>query len=233
MINENVFWVVEHDSRFASWALGARIKMVRQLESLVDFDSIEHALDVGVTAERDRQETNVFETLFPHKDRVTTISPQDAAWIEEEWPGMKFVHGDGRDMPFEDNRFDLVVSFAVIEHVGSRENQQKFLAECYRVARKYVFIATPDAWYPVELHTALPLLHWLPKPFYRRILRFLRLEFFADENNMNLLTRWKIRRLCRALGISRFSFRHIRFFGLKSNILLFIEKEGSKPDLPQ
>lgn len=230
MINENVFWVVEQDSRFAVWARDARIRMVRLLESLVDFDSIEHALDVGVTAERDRQETNVFEMLYPHKDRVTAISPQDASWIEEEWPGMTFVSGDGREMPFEDGQFDLVVSFAVLEHVGSLENQQKFLAECYRVAKKYVFISTPNAWYPVELHTAIPLIHWLPKPIYRKILKCLRFGFFADENNLNLLTRRKIRRLCRELGIPQYALHHIRFFGLKSNLLLFIDKRESTSD---
>lgn len=228
MINENVFWVVEHDSKFARWALDARIRMFRHLESRVDFDLIENALDVGITAERDRQETNVFEMRYPHKDRITAISPQDASWIEKEWPGMKFVSGDGRDMPFEDNQFDLVVSFAVFEHVGSTENQMKFLSECYRVARKHVFIATPNAWYPIELHTALPLIHWLPRWAHWKILRRFRLEFFADENNLNLLTRRRIRNMCKKLGISRYSIEHIRFFGLQSNLLLLIDKESDR-----
>ncbi len=225
MVNENVYWVVENNSLFARWALAARMDMFRYLESQVDLDAMASVLDVGVTAERGRQETNPFEMMYPYKDRVTAISQQDASWIEQEWPGMTFVPGDGRDMPFEDNQFDLVVSFAVFEHVGSAENQLKFLSECCRVARKKVFIATPNAWYPVELHTALPLIHWFPRWIHRRVLRFLRLEFFADENNLNLLTRRRIRKMCRTLGMNHVSIGSIRFFGLPSNLLLLISKD--------
>ncbi len=225
MINEHVYWVVENNSLFARWALQARIDMFRHLEAQIGFDAMQSVLDVGVTAERGRQEANLFEMLFPYKDRVTALSQQDASWLEQEWPGMTFVSGDGRGMPFENNQFDLVVSFAVLEHVGSEENQLKFLAECCRVAKKHVFIATPNAWYPVELHTALPLIHWLPRRVHRMLLRLIRLEFFADENNLNLLTRRRIKKMCKTLGIRKFSIGSIRFFGLSSNLLLMIDKE--------
>src|SRR5262245_22332053 len=34
-----------------------------------------------------------------------------------------------------------------------------------------VFIATPNRWFPIELHTQIPFWHWLPKPQGRRIFR--------------------------------------------------------------
>ncbi|MDR0608517.1 MAG: methyltransferase domain-containing protein [Planctomycetaceae bacterium] len=203
--------------------------MFRQLETWVDFETLEQVLDVGVTAERDRAETNIFEKYYPFKDRVTALSPQDASWIEENWSGMKYVCGNGCGMPFADNQFDLVVSFAVIEHVGSLENQKKFLAECVRVAKKYVFIATPNRGYPVEFHTVLPLIHWLPKPIHRRILKFLRLDFFAEEANLNLLSEKSLVQLCKELGIEDYQIRHLRFFGLKSNLLLLVTKYPPPP----
>jgi len=36
--------------------------------------------------------------------------------------------------------------------------------------KKFVFLTTPNRWHPLELHTALLLLHWLPKSCHRRIL---------------------------------------------------------------
>ncbi len=226
MLNKNVYWVADEKSIFARWALAARIDMFRYLASRVNFEALQSVLDVGVTAEQGRGETNLFEACYPYKDRVTALSQQDASWIEQKWPGMTFVSGDGRNLPFDDNQFDLVVSFAVLEHVGSRENQLKFLSECCRVARKYVFIATPNAWYPMELHTVLPLLHWLPRRAYRRVLRWFRLDFFADENHLNLLTRRQLSRFCQAIGQPQYTVGHIRFFGLPSNLLLLVEKGG-------
>ncbi len=60
-----------------------------------------------------------------------------------------------------DGEFDIVFSNAVIEHVGDRERQRLFVAEALRVGRR-VFITTPNRGFPVELHTRLPFVHWLP-----------------------------------------------------------------------
>jgi hypothetical protein len=38
------------------------------------------------------------------------------------------------------------------------------------VARKAFFLTNPNRWCPVEVHTALPPLHWLPKAAYRSLL---------------------------------------------------------------
>ena len=66
-------------------------------------------------------------------------------------------------MPFADGEFDIVFSNAVIEHVGGREQQRRFVEESLRVARR-AFVTTPNRWFPVEVHTRLPLVHWLPGP---------------------------------------------------------------------
>ena len=77
------------------------------------------------------------------------------------------VVADGRKLPFPDDAFDVAFSNAVLEHVGSREDQRRFLHELCRVAPR-VFVSTPNRWFPVELHTRLPLLHWLPRPMRDR-----------------------------------------------------------------
>jgi SAM-dependent methyltransferase len=75
---------------------------------------------------------------------------------------VRCVQADGRDLPFEDDAFDIAFSNAVLEHVGGRDEQRRFVHELCRVARR-VFVSTPNRWFPVEAHTLLPLVHWLPR----------------------------------------------------------------------
>jgi hypothetical protein len=77
--------------------------------------------------------------------------------------GSEVVRGDGCALPFRDDSFDYVFSNAVIEHVGGPERARRMLAESVRVARKGAIHTTPNRWFPVEVHTQLPLLHWLPR----------------------------------------------------------------------
>ncbi|WP_311346157.1 class I SAM-dependent methyltransferase [Blastococcus goldschmidtiae] len=77
--------------------------------------------------------------------------------------GIPFTVGDACDLPFPDASFDYVVSNAVIEHVGGPARARLMLAESRRVARRGAFHTTPDRWFPIEVHTQLPLLHWLPR----------------------------------------------------------------------
>ena len=70
-------------------------------------------------------------------------------------------------------------SNATIEHVGSYQNQISLIKETFRVSKKYVFIQTPNRYYPIDFHTTLPFIHWLPKDIHRKILKFLGLNFYA------------------------------------------------------
>ena len=88
------------------------------------------------------------------------------------------VRADGRNLPFADGEFDLCFSNAVIEHVaGGREGQRQFVDELCRVAGR-VFVTTPNRWFPIDPHTLLPFVHWLPAGPVRD--RLLRLRGFAD-----------------------------------------------------
>jgi hypothetical protein len=46
---------------------------------------------------------------------------------------------------------------------------------------------TPNRRFPIELHTFLPFLHWLPDAQYRGALRLLGQSYFAEVGNLNLL----------------------------------------------
>lgn len=59
---------------------------------------------------------------------------------------LEFVQGDATEMQFEDNTFDIVVSFSAIEHIPDKTLRQKALKEMARVVKKegYVIVTVPN-----------------------------------------------------------------------------------------
>jgi hypothetical protein len=113
---------------------------------------------------------NFFEALYPWPERITAVSTQYLERFGEAFPQVRRVRADGRELPFADGEFDVGFSNAVIEHELGREEQRRFVHELCRVSRR-VFVTTPNRLFPVEVHTLLPLVHWLPRglrdPVYR------------------------------------------------------------------
>lgn len=116
-------------------------------------------------------------------------------------------------LPFEDGFFDLVYCNSVIEHVTvnkedvwkirsgkrfrefSRLRQQAFSEEIARLGKGY-FVQTPHRFFPIESHSWLPFLAYLP----RRLMVFkLRItnRFWVKKTrpDWNLLTRAEMMRL--------------------------------------
>ncbi|OGT38057.1 MAG: hypothetical protein A3F11_03000 [Gammaproteobacteria bacterium RIFCSPHIGHO2_12_FULL_37_14] len=159
------------------------------------------------------------------KDKIIAVSDQDASFLEASYPGLKFKFGDARKLPFDDKSIDVVFSSAVLEHVGTLNNQRGMISECLRVARKGIYLTTPNRWYPIETHTSIPFIHWLPKRYHRAILRRLGLQLYSLEDNLNLLDYMTISKICMDLGIQNYVIRKIRTFGFVSNLVLVIKTD--------
>lgn len=177
-------------------------------------------LDLGVTSDRSYSHSNYLEQWYPYKDRITASGMDDASFLEEMHPGLRFVLADGRNLPFTDKEFDYVHSSAVLEHVGSREKQAAFLREAWRVARKGVFFTTPNRWFPIEFHTLMPFAHWLPASAFQKLCVMRGLEFFASEDNLNLLSASQLRQLAAETGLENIKVGSVTLAGWPSNLLL-------------
>ena len=177
-------------------------------------------LDVGVTPDRTLPESNFFEKLYPYKQQLTATSIEDASFLEQEYPGLTFVHTPDGKLPFEDQAFDIVFCSAVLEHVGNRQEQARFVRELLRVAKRF-FLTTPNRGFPVEFHTFLPFIHWLPQPAHQAILRLLGLTFWAETKNLNLLTPTDLRELFPQNTDLRLQKHYL--LGLPSNLIAWGE----------
>jgi len=97
------------------------------------------------------------------------------------------IQEDG-PLPFPDGYFDVVFCSSVIEHVtGDKEaakqtrdsrffaeaaiNQRAFAGEVRRIGKRY-FVQTPNRWFPIESHTWLPLVGYLPRRFLVSVIGF-------------------------------------------------------------
>lgn len=105
---------------------------------------------------------NFFEALYPWPERITAVGNVPLANFAQAFPQIRTVVADGRELPFADREFDVAFSNAVVEHVGGREDQERFCHELCRIAKR-VFVTTPNRLFPVDPHTLLPFVHWLPE----------------------------------------------------------------------
>jgi len=105
---------------------------------------------------------NFFEELYPWRRQITAVGLHDGVGFRARYPEIVYVQGDGCSLPFADETFDVAFSNAVLEHVGDADRQRAFVEEAVRVSRR-IFLTTPNRWFPVEVHTRLPLVHWLPE----------------------------------------------------------------------
>lgn len=183
-------------------------------------------VDIGVNGDLERADLHLLESRYPYLSAIVACGLEAPDQFRRGLPDVRYVQvARGEPLPFGDREFDIAFCSAVIEHVGSREDQRRFLAEVLRVARG-AFLTTPNRWYPVELHTLLPIIHYLPSPIYRRVYRAVGFDFFSREENLNLLDRAALRALvppARSVRIDTASF-----LGLPSNLLL-VARDCSGP----
>ena len=172
-------------------------------------------LDVGVS-DVVNDASNFLEQTYPHPGQITAAGIGSGQGVAEAYGLGRFVHIEpGAPLPFEDKAFDIVTSNAVIEHVGSRENQAQFFQELKRVARQ-VFITAPNRYFPVEHHTAIPLFHYW-RPTFSLACRSLGKDEWLDPGNLILTSLGDLQRLSAS---ARVGYTGLPLGPLSSNLFL-------------
>ncbi|MDR0769177.1 MAG: class I SAM-dependent methyltransferase [Dysgonamonadaceae bacterium] len=145
-------------------------------------------LDVGFADREYSEVDNFLEKHYPLQSNITALGVFETAEVfRERYPEVSVVLYDGKIFPFANKSFDIGWSNAVIEHVGGRERQLLFVKELCRVCKK-VYFTTPNRYFPFEVHTRYPLIHWLPKKIFDKILSMTSSKWVTGDY-MNLLSR--------------------------------------------
>jgi hypothetical protein len=201
-------------------SLRARLRVYESFAQVMRPAPGDRILDVGASDDTGA-DSNMLEQAYPYRDKLTCASLSDGQSILAAYPGvhhMRIVPGE--PLPFRANEFDIVYSNAVLEHAGARASQGGFIRELCRVAPRR-FIAVPNRRFPVEHHTCLPLLHWLPPGWFRRLLRGTRYDVWSREENLNYISAAEIRALWPGPEPPQIAYAGIGLGPWKSNLLVY------------
>lgn len=110
-------------------------------------------------------------TGIPVRPDITVLNTHTIEYARTPaGPRINTVVGDGCNLHYPSDSFDIVFSNSVIEHVGSFERQQKFAEECSRMAPT-LWIQTPARSFFMESHLLTPFIHFFPRHLQRALLR--------------------------------------------------------------
>jgi hypothetical protein len=211
-----------------SHSLGERVAIAARNRIYNDFIRVcrpnpgDSILDIGVS-DVIGAAANMLERKYPYPDKITAAGLGNAEDFRAAFPAVRYVRiAPNRPLPFKDGAFDIATSNAVLEHVGSRDNQEFFIGEMLRVARK-IFVSVPNRLFPVEHHTAIPFLHFWNKSFIFAC-KMMYADDWLDEKNLILMSKAGLATLVPSLPETEVDYTGIRLGRFSSNLFLAVEK---------
>ena len=202
-----------------SRSIGRRLRSARGLLLLEAFPDLPRyrVLDLGGTGSfwRTVPERPAHVTLL--NVLPTAVDASDSSWLRS-------VVGDACDPPADlrAERWDLVVSNSVIEHVGGVGPRRAFASAVRSMADRY-WIQTPYRYFPVEPHWLFPGFQFLPLVARARIAARWPINpvpsadvaaGVGDALDVELLSATELRHLFPEAGILR-----ERFLGLTKSLI--------------
>ncbi len=101
------------------------------------------------------------------------VSSVDVQVPKTELPD--FIQLHSAKLPFVDGSFDIVIYNMVMEHLSSISDQKFQLREIHRVLKNggCCYVAQPNRIFPMEAHTRIWFLHWLPNMVWFRMAKWM------------------------------------------------------------
>jgi ubiquinone/menaquinone biosynthesis C-methylase UbiE len=205
--------------------IAARDRIYRDFLELCTPRHGDAILDVGVS-DVVTEGANVLERCYPYPEDITALGLGDGAEFHKAWPAVRYLQiAPNTRLPFADRSFRLATANAVLEHVGSRDDQRFFVRELCRVAEE-VFITVPNRFFPVEHHTAIPLAHYWDRSF-RTACRILNKAEWSREENL-ILMRWSgLAALAPEVPGATVGYTGIRLGPFSSNLFLHLPSQNA------
>ena len=221
--DQDTIYAINHYNFIDKIVLRKRLEISNIINNTIKDLQIHDALDIGTTSDDKNASSNIVIKNIKNIDKFKSISDQIVNSDFFHKSLNKSITAECSEKELYDFSSDLVVSNATIEHVGNTLNQKKMLENIIKLTKKIFVITTPNKFYPIELHTKIPLIHWFPKSIYRKILKFLGLSFYADEKNLNLLSVNELKKMLDNHKII-YEIKFIKLFFFKSNIIIIGKK---------
>ena len=160
LTDEEYYRAVPRESVAERLLVAARDRIFLDFSARMRPSPSDRILDVGVS-DVVNAGANFLERSYPHQSNITACGLGEGIEFQDAFPAVRYVRIEPNvRLPFDDGSFDVATSNAVLEHVGSWQNQCFFVSELCRVAAR-VFISVPNRLFPMEHHTALPIVHYV------------------------------------------------------------------------
>ena len=221
--DQDTIYAINHYNFIDKIVLRKRLEISNIINNTIKDLQIHDALDIGTTSDDKNASSNIVIKNIKNIDKFKSISDQIVNSDFFHKSLNKSITEEFLENELYDFSSDLVVSNATIEHVGNTLNQKKMLENIIKLTKKIFVITTPNKFYPIELHTKIPLIHWFPKSIYQKILKFLGLSFYANEENLNLLTVDELKKILNSQKIA-YEIKFLKLFFFKSNIIIIGKK---------
>jgi hypothetical protein len=202
-----------------------REKFFDFMKSKINFDQCNSYLDIGTTQDKRHKSSNYLNKKFDFIKIHKSISDQKISNKRFSNVLQKSITSSFSSKEILDFKSDFVISNATIEHVGSLKNQFKMVKNMIKLTNKVMIIQTINRFFPIDTHTKLPLLHMLPKPMHRKIIKFLDYDYYSLEEHLNMLSINDMENILKKFRqFIKYKIYKIRTLGFVSNILVICYK---------
>ena len=201
--------------------LKKRKEMVDIINKYYEDDDLNDVLDIGTTNDMEYSHSNYLIKNLKNIKVFKSISDQEINSTFFIKTLTKSILENFSNEEINQYSSDLVFSNAAIEHVGSATNQLKMISNVIKLTKKNFVLIAPNRYHPIDFHTQIPLIHWLPKKIHRKILSLIGLKFYSKEENLNLLSKTDLINLLNNFDTIQYEIRYINLLGLKSNYIIF------------